>query len=116
MTRSERATQWRKDNPERFREIKRNSRLKAEFGITATQYDAMYANQNGKCAICNTQETSKSSHSAAPKALAVDHDHSTGKVRALLCSRCNQAVGMVKENFDTALNLAKYIHEHKGII
>lgn len=56
-------------------------RLKIKFGLTWDEYDAIYQAQGGRCAICGGK----------PRAymLAVDHDHKTGEVRGLLCSRCN---------------------------
>lgn len=56
--------------------------LKKKYGITRAQYDAMLVSQGGGCALCN----------APPKtrALHVDHDHATGRVRGLLCFRCNR--------------------------
>lgn len=51
------------------------------YGLTAEQYQALLARQGGKCAICRARPKSKR--------LAVDHDHGTGEVRGLLCSRCN---------------------------
>ena len=51
------------------------------YGLTATQYDALLKLQGGRCAICRAKPKSKR--------LAVDHDHKTGAVRGLLCSRCN---------------------------
>lgn len=65
----------------------REWRLANEFGLTAGQYEAMLAAQDGGCAIC-----------AAPcvtgRALAVDHDHANGLIRGLLCFPCNQQIGI----------------------
>jgi hypothetical protein len=53
------------------------------------EYAAMLAAQNGVCAACGKPETGRNQY--GPVSLAVDHDHVTGKVRALLCMRCNRA-------------------------
>lgn len=59
----------------------RRSELKRRFGITPEQYDEMLAEQEGVCAICGKEQGGRT--------LAVDHDHSTGEVRGLLCTTCN---------------------------
>lgn len=55
--------------------------IERTYGLTATEYDRLLAEQGGRCAICRARPKSKR--------LAVDHDHKTGAVRGLLCSRCN---------------------------
>lgn len=90
------ALRWNKKNPEAMKKhnrawrvahrdsIKTNGRkyhLKKTYGITDEQYWAMFESQGRRCAICQVQPTKKR--------LAVDHNHKTGEVRGLLCSRCN---------------------------
>ncbi|KKN26953.1 hypothetical protein LCGC14_0869490 [marine sediment metagenome] len=57
----------------------------------------MFSTQNGECAICGTHS------SELDQALSVDHDHSTGKVRGLLCNSCNLMLGLVKDDISTLL-------------
>ena len=78
-------------------------RRKAKYGITKPEYEAMVLNQKGRCAICKSK---------VGDALRVDHDHDTGKVRALLCSNCNIAFGLFKENRDTLANALNYHEKH----
>ena len=59
--------------------------IEATYGITADEYEALYQAQGGVCAICNRA-------TGARRRLAVDHDHSTGYVRGLLCRPCNHKV------------------------
>ena len=73
-------------------------------GVDATRYQEMLREQGGVCAICSQPERTADGLSGKPKDLAVDHDHATGAVRALLCSACNTAIGLF--NDDVAL-LAK---------
>lgn len=73
----------------------------------------MLKSQNGVCYVCAKPETSRS---ARYKNLCVDHCHNTGKVRRLLCNKCNRALGLIEEDFDVALRLTKYIQEHKNVI
>ena len=55
--------------------------LRQKYDMTIEEYNAMVAEQGGKCKICNTETK-----------LVVDHNHATGKVRGLLCKQCNYAV------------------------
>ena len=75
-----------KDNIKR----EKNYRLKKEYGISIEEYDERLKKQNGCCAICLKQPSKKR--------LAVDHSHSTGKIRGLLCSNCNTAIGKFKDD------------------
>lgn len=73
-------------------------------GVDAARYQEMLHEQSGVCAICGQPERHRDGLSGKPKDLAVDHCHTTGAVRALLCSACNTAIGLF--NDDVAL-LAK---------
>lgn len=70
-------------------------------GITKEIYDEMYKAQNGKCYICGLDEVK----------LHIDHNHSTGKVRRLLCKECNMALGLLKENVVTLKNMIEYLEK-----
>jgi hypothetical protein len=88
-------------------------RLK-KFGITTEVYDAMHSAQGGLCAICRRPEMARATRSKNAKRLAVDHDHVTGKVRALLCSFCNTAIGLMGENPDRVESVAGYLRMHSN--
>jgi hypothetical protein len=83
---------------------KRNARLLYLFGISLEDYNRMFAEQKGLCLGCYTHQ------SALSKSLAVDHDHKTGKVRGLLCFRCNAALGCVKDNTQILERLIGYLN------
>lgn len=115
----------RKANPELVRKQARDARnanprsyrslnLKKSFGINIDQYELMLKKQNNVCAICRLPETV--TRKGKVKNLAVDHNHSSGEIRSLLCQFCNQALGLVRENFDVILNMAKYVQYHNHII
>ena len=87
----------RRRNPGRTR----NEWLKYSYGITSAQYDKLLVKQKGSCAICKSIPTKKR--------LAVDHDHSTGKIRGLLCHPCNAAIGLFKDNTDFLLEAKRYL-------
>lgn len=84
--------------------------LKDDFGISLSDYRAMLDAQKHCCAICRRHE------SCFKKKLSVDHDHKTGAIRGLLCSGCNFGLGQFKDNFDVALNAAKYLQLHSGVV
>ena len=76
--------------------------LKRKYGIDSSTYYKMLEEQDFVCAACScSQETDKK--------LCVDHCHTTGKVRGLLCDRCNQALGLLKDNPETLSNLITYL-------
>lgn len=62
------------------------------YGLTITGYEAMLTQQGGVCALCRKAETHKA-RDGKVTLLAVDHDHATGSVRALLCHACNVGLG-----------------------
>lgn len=72
------------------------------FGITRADYEAMLEAQGGVCWICKREQSSG-------RLLAIDHDHSTGDVRGLLCTRCNQGLGFFQDNIDYLAKAIEYL-------
>jgi hypothetical protein len=87
----------------------RNANFKKKYNITLEEYNVKLKNQNHKCYICGLDEIDNK------QKLAVDHDHTTGKVRDLLCSKCNTGLGMFKENIDVLSKAISYLIKHKGL-
>lgn len=84
-----------------------NSHLKALYGITLEQYEKMFEEQNGVCAICKQPEINRR--------LSIDHRHSDGIVRALLCTKCNYLVGIIESSFwGLKDKVFDYIERHNG--
>lgn len=79
-------------------------RVKKEYGITKDDFFLMKKSQHSKCSICSTDLNEKNTH--------IDHCHKTGKVRSLLCSRCNQAIGLLDEDLQKIQKAADYIRSH----
>lgn len=77
---------YRRSN-KRTKENIKDVSLKSKYGITLEEFNQMLSNQNYKCAICNRHQ------SEFDRALCVDHCHSTGQVRGLLCIPCNHDLG-----------------------
>ena len=91
---------YNRENP-----IKRkNAMLKYEYGITLDDYNKMFNEQEGKCAICQRHQNELT------RTLCVDHDHKTNKVRALLCLTCNTDVSVVENRLEEMTN---YLNKHR---
>ena len=80
--------------------------LRDRFGITAEQYWSMHADQEGLCAICNREQ-------CVGTKLDVDHDHKTGRVRALLCRHCNTGIGLLKDSLIIVGRAFEYLLKYK---
>lgn len=78
------------------------------YGVTQEQYEGMKAAQNGCCPICGRNENQ------LEKQLGVDHNHRTGKVRGLLCSRCNMILGQLNDDPTILRRAAKYLEDNDG--
>jgi hypothetical protein len=79
--------------------------LANHYGITEEEYTILLTIQGGKCAVCGGDN----SMSRQSMRLFVDHDHLTGRVRGLLCSNCNQALGYVHDDPELLLKLIEYL-------
>lgn len=81
--------------------------------ISDEKYAAMLAAQGGLCALCGLPERTKANNGSGDvRRLAVDHDHRSGRVRALLCARCNSAIGHLREDPNLARAVADYLERH----
>jgi len=84
----------------------RNAELQRRYGITQQDYEVMIAEQNNQCAICNATEPGGRHNSGY---FVVDHCHTTGKVRKLLCHNCNTALGLVGDNTQILQSMIEYL-------
>lgn len=83
-------------------DARRNRFLKSRYGITLDTYNEMLASQGGVCKVCKGPPMHRGTYH-------VDHDHETGKVRGLLCHKCNVALGMVGDSTALLMRLAEYV-------
>lgn len=81
-----------------------------KFGITQSDYDRMWAEQGGVCAICYGR------CQVHGELLSVDHDHETGQVRKLLCGHCNKGLGLFRDNPDFLMEAAAYLMQYKDVL
>ena len=89
---------WREENRKHLQDYAREKR----YGLDKINYDLLYGIQSGKCAICSSKLTD-SGH--------VDHNHETGEVRGILCSPCNMAIGLLKDDPAILLSAAEYLQD-----
>ncbi len=110
--RAEYMREWKTKNPEKVKvwnkkyrganiakkyPINQSSVVKCrlrKYGISIDDFNEMFALQNGKCAICGKHQTE------FKKILHIDHCHETNKFRGLLCSNCNTAIGLLKDDIE----------------
>lgn len=108
--------EWYKANRERLlvdgKEVRKTSRwkdshrdccYKKRYNISLGQYNCMFSEQDGKCAICGIHQKELS------KRLFVDHEHSNGNVRGLLCHKCNSAIGLFNDDVELLVSAIKYL-------
>ena len=108
----ERSKKYRETSPvyaaHQKRRCSMNERLKYTFGITESDYYKMLNNQNGVCAICKNPETKIIKDKV--QRLSVDHCHTSGKIRGLLCDKCNHGLGMFRDNTEYMLSAIQYLN------
>lgn len=113
-----RASEWHKNNHARhlaYMADRRKthaeqiaaSKRKSAFGITLADYNAMLEKQNHQCAICGKSPEQNQ------KRLAVDHCHTTNKIRGLLCSTCNKAIGLFSDNIPQLQSAIQYLSQYE---
>jgi hypothetical protein len=104
-TPEQRAAYMREYRKRRYRNV-RSAELKRSYGIGLDDWEAMYKAQNGVCAICKKAQDSVSERNVN---LCVDHCHTTGDVRGLLCSSCNRGLGFFKDHPELIEAAAAYL-------
>jgi hypothetical protein len=97
---------WYQRNKQFRKKLDRDRGILRKYGLTPEQYDQKYYEQNGRCAICSRHQ------SESKRNFHIDHDHLTGKVRALLCGVCNPRLGII-ENKDFVEKAMEYLKYHQ---
>lgn len=72
-----------------------------KHGLSVEQFERLLSDQGGGCALCGGRN--------ADRRLAIDHDHETGRIRGLLCSRCNTALGLLRDSVDLLTRAVAYL-------
>jgi len=103
---------WRANNPEKDREAdrrykekskhkRRETQYQKKYGITVAQFDKMFAEQGECCALCKGD--------AGKNGWQVDHCHTNGDVRGILCHRCNLALGLFQDDVQRLREAINYL-------
>lgn len=99
-------------NKKRTKETARNNNLMSGYGLTIDHYNAILADQGGRCPGCRrtVEEIETSGAKGSGATMHVDHDHVTGKVRGILCHGCNIGLGKFKDNIQILINMLEYMN------
>jgi len=100
---------YRAANPDRFKGYD----LQKTQGMSLGEHQNLIFQQGGVCAICRKPETALNPKTGGPRSLAVDHCHTSGHVRALLCTACNTGLGSFNDNPDRLRAAIQYLERHK---
>ncbi len=97
---------WRERNPD----ADADKHLRRKYGITLERYNELFEAQGGVCALCKKGEaTKRRKKGEGRERLAVDHCHDTGRVRGLLCFKCNTAIGSLGDTEEDARRVVEYL-------
>ena len=107
-----RSKAWKKANPEKKQFSNRKNFIKRTYGLSWEEYELMYNKHEGRCAVCKIFLQLAPKQDDRDQSACIDHNHSTGEIRGLLCRRCNIAIGFFDENTDRMLNAAAYIKSY----
>lgn len=97
--------EWYRKNKDKAK----NSRLVSAYGITLQEYEGVIAKQNNRCLICGVKFKTKK---VGPDSPVVDHCHSTGRVRGILCNECNRGLGYFRDSPQALRQAANYLEEN----
>lgn len=100
----EKSSKYRIQYPEKTKGRQQKWRLK-QLGVTTEDYNKMFDEQNGKCAICGKHQIE------LKRPLHIDHCHKTKKVRGLLCSNCNTGIGLLQEDIENLRCAILYLNK-----
>lgn len=95
-------------NKTRYKESNRECILRSKYGLSLEEYDTMLSEQDGCCAICRADTPGGNGR------FHVDHCHSSGFVRGLLCARCNMGLGYFKDNIEVLARAIEYLASYNG--
>jgi hypothetical protein len=99
-----------RENADKVNAAAAHRNRKRKFGVTREEFESLLRTQDHKCAICKKPETA--TRKGKLKSLAVDHNHTTGKVRGLLCMACNIMIGNGREDSEVLRSAISYLEKH----
>lgn len=98
-----RGRRWTRKNPEKAKAMY----VRSDHGISMDEFQKMHDSQKGLCKVCSKPE--RAIYRGKTRSLCIDHNHKTGKIRGLLCHRCNVALGLLEDDFRIVESLLEYI-------
>lgn len=99
-----RSREWKEAHPEQHRARLRRNKLQARYGISIEQYDELLLAQDGKCACCGSNTPG-----GYGTTFRVDHDHTSGAIRGLLCQSCNAGIGFLGDTVEGVTQALAYL-------
>lgn len=90
------------------KDVAKNTRLLSAYGMNLNEYKARIIAQDNSCPICNKQF---SEGAFGPDSPVVDHCHTNGHVRGIICNECNRGLGYFRDNKEALMNAAQYLVE-----
>ena len=103
-SRSEYIKEYKRKNHLKLRESSRWRAISRKYGVTREWYNERELEQGGVCAICGNLESMVDKRTGEVLNLSVDHNHETGTIRGLLCSRCNLGLGLLESSLKSVIN------------
>lgn len=94
----------RKKSTDEMRAYMKDASLRSKYGVSQVDVDAMHDEQNGECALCSKPRLGRHRNG-----LHIDHDHVSGRVRGLLCVRCNAAIGVLGDDEEVLARAIRYL-------
>ena len=91
-----------------YRRTNRRSNMRRKYGLEQEQYELLHKDYK-YCMICGKQETEVEAQTKSIQRLSIDHDHTTGKIRGLLCGKCNRALGLADESTEILKAMIHYL-------
>lgn len=101
---AQKTREYREKNPEYQKDYK----LKVNYNLTREEVISMFDNQNGKCKICDKDLILFKSNYVGKHA-CIDHNHDTGKIRGILCDKCNRGLGFFNDNKELLKRASEYL-------
>lgn len=104
--------EYRINNPEKINQQRLKYYLRSKLGLEIEDYEFMLNQHNFQCAICGYKQPENANKY---EKLYVDHNHTTGKIRGLLCMNCNSALGHFGENLTNLKNAVTYLTKYEPL-
>lgn len=96
-----------------YKQLRRDNALQRLYGITLDNFNQLVLIQNGLCAICKLPPKVRKVRGGIAQSLCVDHNHTTTRIRELLCADCNLLVGQIEKNRQLVTPILQYLDKHQ---